>query len=32
MPKPYDPENDDYDLLALDPSDPDNYDDEDEDY
>lgn len=32
MPMPYDPENDEAydDLLALDPNDPDNYDDEDE--
>ena len=31
MPMPYDPENDEAydDLLALDPNDPDNYDDED---
>ena len=31
MPLPYDPENDDRDLLALHPADPDNYDDQDED-
>jgi hypothetical protein len=37
MDKTYDPENDgfadyerDYDLLALDPDDPDNYEDEDD--
>ena len=32
MPMPYDPENDEAydDLLALDPNDPDNYDEDDE--